>query len=117
MPPPQAFHKTTSYALSQRAVDGYLNSVGSLPTHPLFTELPVLRAKNLELFTLFFQDLGELVALSIDSPDFFGRDCLAAQSARHTLALHPSWMRCASDLATQSRLGDQAFASLASWIE
>ena len=106
-----------SGAAAQRAADDYLSSIASLPTHPLFAELPTLRSQNFELFALFLQNLGELVAFSIDSPHFFGREGPAAQSARHTLSRHPSWMRCASDLATQARLSDKAFSALASWIE
>jgi hypothetical protein len=109
--------KDVAFTLAQRACAEYLSSLSSLTSHPLLPELSSLRAEHFQTLIIFFQDLAELTALAVENDPLGGRSHLASQSARKTLARHPSWMRCASDLASQSRLSDAAFERLAHWIE
>lgn len=111
-----AEQSSLSELLSKRAREEYLAGVEALSGHPLKPHLAMLRGPHQPRFELFLQDVAELVGLALTDPNASAREHLAAQSARHALAEHPDWIRCASDLASGSGLSKKSFASLGAWL-
>lgn len=105
-----------SDTLARRAADEYRAEIRNISGHPLRAELAGHNEADASLFSLFLQDLADLVGAAIHDPEQDMSAHPAALSARRILSHHPQWMRCASDLASSAGLSESSFDALSRWL-